>query len=252
VGYDWRPNAVRSATTDPNIVVAPPCGAAGADASAGPDLTVAAAAEWFLAAAETGRALNRSGRPYRPSALRDVRGILDYHVVPELGEVRLRSVRRRHIQALVDRLGDEGLSESRIRSVVSALRALFGYAIEHGRAEYNPADALVMPGADEDAGTAAEPRRWVDEAVRAASSHAATVRDRAGELWDDRPRWEPRPPRTPVPAPPEDDGREAGRETSRRDYEPIVQVPERLLSLALRAVVVLFVLLLLVTLVESA
>jgi hypothetical protein len=36
----------------------------------------------------------------------------------------LRDIRRTDVQQLVDRLGAEHLSESRIRSVVSALRAL--------------------------------------------------------------------------------------------------------------------------------
>ena len=61
----------------------------------------------------------------------------------------MRDVRRQDVQALVDRLGADGLSESRIRSVVSALRALYGYAIERGQVEFNPADGLVMPRADE-------------------------------------------------------------------------------------------------------
>jgi hypothetical protein len=59
-----------------------------------------------------------------PSALRDLRGILESHVVPELRAERLRDIRRTDVQQLVDRLGAEHLSESRIRSVVSALRAL--------------------------------------------------------------------------------------------------------------------------------
>ena len=255
--YDWRPNASRSATTDPGLAAAPARGgAARTDAPGDPDLTVAAAAEWFLDAAEAGRALNRSGRPYRPSALRDIRGILDFHVVPVLGGMRLRAVRRRHVQVLVDRVGDEGLSESRIRSVVSALRALFGYAIEQGRAEFNPADALVMPAGDESAPrvrepgswsdeAVREPRSWSDEAVRMVRSTASSVRDRAGELWDDSLRWEERPRRGPSDDAP--DTRER-----RRDFEPIVQLPERVLSVALRAVVVLFVVVVLVSLVESA
>jgi hypothetical protein len=119
--YDWRPNAARSATTDPSIVVRPRPRPDGGRLRE--DLTVAAAIEDFIAAAQSGRAVNRSGREYKPSALRDLRGILEYHVAPELGGVALRRVHRRDVQALVDRLAAEHLSESRIRSVVSALRA---------------------------------------------------------------------------------------------------------------------------------
>jgi hypothetical protein len=158
VAYDWRPTATRSATTDPSIVVASPRDATFAATSPSrPDaITMAAAIDEFIEAAEAGRAFNRSGRPYKPSALRDLCGILEYHVFPELGDLQLRGVRREHIRALVDRLGAERLSESRIRSVVSALRALYGYAIERRHVEFNPADA----------GDASRGRGWPDRRPR--------------------------------------------------------------------------------------
>src|SRR4051812_47148650 len=149
MAYQWTESTARSVTTDPNIVAASRPRENGAPPPDG--ITVAAAIEEFVAAAEGGRAVNRSGRPYKPSAFRDLRGILEYHIAPELGEIRLRDVRRRHVQALVDRLAADQLSESRIRSVISALRGLYGYAIEQGYAEFNPADALVMPPANEPA-----------------------------------------------------------------------------------------------------
>jgi site-specific recombinase XerC len=40
-----------------------------------------------------------------------------------------------------DRRGADGLSESRIGSVVSAMRGLYGYAIDREQVEFNPADA---------------------------------------------------------------------------------------------------------------
>jgi hypothetical protein len=108
---------------------------------------MAAAIEDFIEAAEQGRAVNRSGRRYRPSALRDLTGILRLHVAPALGDRAVEDVRRPDIQALVDRLGREGLSESRIRSVISALRALYSHAIDQSYIEFNPADGLTMPSA---------------------------------------------------------------------------------------------------------
>ena len=59
--------------------------------------------------------------------------------------MQLRDVRRQNVQVLVDRLSAQRLSLSRIRSVVSAIRALYGYAIERGYVEFSPADSLLLP-----------------------------------------------------------------------------------------------------------
>jgi hypothetical protein len=175
------------------------------------DILVAAAVEEFIMAAEGGWARNRSGRRYRPSALRDVRGILRHHVGKELGERPLRDVRRSDIQALIDRLVAEQLSESRIRSVISAIRALYGYAIEQGHLELSPADGLKIP-----------------------QSGVATPKDDEA-AWE----WTDHVDETPKAAPPDD------------DYRPIALLPERILSLVLRIVVVVFVMFALVTIAGS-
>jgi hypothetical protein len=238
--YDWTPTDSRSATTNFQLGARP----------RSQDVSVAAAVEEFVDAAQSGEAVNRSGRSYRPSALRDLRGILEYHVVAELGHLPLRAIRRAHVQTLVDRLGAEHLSESRIRSVVSALRALYGYAIEKGYAEFNPADALVMP----QPGMPIDPR----------------PEPQLDQIWDDPPTWEDRPPRQPtcdVPPraerrerePSHADRREREREreprrSERRErpaYEPVAPFPERLLSLAVRTVFVLFAVVAVVSILES-
>jgi Phage integrase, N-terminal SAM-like domain len=216
MAYDWRPTASRAATADPAVVALPrrqPAVAAAPDVRRADDILVAEAVEDFIAAAEGGWARNRSGRRYRPSALRDIRGILRHHVVPELGGEPLRDVRPRHIQALLDRLAAEGLSESRIRSVVSAVRALYGYAIEQGQVELSAADALQIP------------------------QRAAPAPTDAGSTWE----WTEPGQDAPPPRP-----------AARRDeYEPIALLPERILSLVLRIVVVLFVLFALITIAGS-
>lgn len=191
MAYDWRPTASRNATTGGTPVVVPPTA-----------VTMAAAIEDFIEAAEQGRAVNRSGRRYRPSALRDVKGILRYHVAPALGERPMNEVRRGDIQAFVDTLRRERLSESRIRSVISALRALYAYAIDQGYVEFNPADSLTMPAIPED-----DPEE------------------------DDQ------------PSPPSGDTEE---------YRPIAVLPERLLSLALRAALVVFAIVAIVSLLQPA
>jgi hypothetical protein len=191
MAYDWRPTASRNATTTGELAVA----------TAPPAVTMAAAIEDFIDAAEQGRAVNRSGRRYRPSALRDLTGILRFHVAPALGERPLPEIRRGDIQAFVDRLGAERLSESRIRSVISALRALYAYAIERRYVEFNPADGLTMPSGEDEDEDESEP-----------------------------------------PGPPQEGG----------DYEPIAVLPERLLSLALRAALVVFAVVAIISLVQPA
>ena len=145
MAYDWRPTGTRAATTTaPRVVVPPRRSPTRAPPLSGPpeEPRVATVIDEFIEAAQDGRVGTRSGRRYRPSALRDLRGILRYHVARDLGHMQLRDVRRRHVQALVDRLAGEGLSESRIRSVISAVRALYGYAIDQGYVELSPADRL--------------------------------------------------------------------------------------------------------------
>jgi hypothetical protein len=219
MAYNWRPAGSRVATTTAPHVVAPPRRPPTRSAPAprpprSPRLGTII--DEFIGAAEDGRAGTRSGRSYRPSALRDLRGILRHHVAPEIGHLPLSDVRRQHLQALVDRLAAEKLSESRIRSVVSAVRALYGYAIEKGYVEFSPADRLVIPDPEE--------TDW-------------TWRDDADEGWEeDRDEREARP----------------RRDRSDGDYKPIAFLPERILSLVLRIVVVVFILFALVTIAGSA
>jgi hypothetical protein len=212
---------------------------------------MAAAIEVFIEAAEEGRAVNRSGRTYRPSALRDLSGILRYHVAPELGDMPLREVGRPDIQALVDRLADDELSESRIRSVISALRGLYGYAIEQRYAEFNPADGLVMP----DRGS----REATPQAGDRTPDRTPNLIDRLDEVWTERPRWEDRPRREARPTreepPPRRRERRKGEtppDADRTAYQPIAVLPERILSFALRAALVLLIVVALISLLSPA
>jgi hypothetical protein len=210
MAYQWTSNAAQTVTSDPSIDVPP---------RRRPQLTVAAAIEQFVAAAHAGAVVNRSGRPYRPSALRDIQGILELHIAPDLGHLCLGDLRRRDIQELVDRLAADGLSESRIRSVISALRALYGYAIGHGSVDSNPAEGLVMP--------ATVPRRPIRTPV---STPSVPDPPAAATTPPPRPAREPRPPE------------------DRAAAQPGWALPDRLVSLALRAALVLFVLVVLVSL----
>jgi hypothetical protein len=216
--YDWRPTTSKTATTTGVRAVVPPA----------PPVTMAAVIEEFIDAAEQGRALNRSGRNYRPSALRDVTGILRLHVAPALGERDIAEVRRDDIQALVERLAADNLSESRIRSVISALRALYAHAIDQGYVEFNPADALTMPS-----GQAVGD----DEADVTAEGPEATAEDTGAKAEDSGARAE-------------NTGAKAKRTSA--DYEPIAMLPDRLISLVLRAAIVVFIVIAIISLVQPA
>jgi hypothetical protein len=225
MAYEWRPPASGTETTTAPGVVAvrprPEPDPAPRSPDTPDDLRVAAVIEEFVEAAEEGRAGTRSGRHYRPSALRDLSGALRHHVARDLGHMLLRDVRRRHVQALVDRLAADGLSVSRIRSVVSAIRALYGYAIERGYVDFSPADALAIPR---------EAPARPQEAERAPQAD---------------PTWVPPGPAVlSGPAAPAEGPREG-------EYQPIALLPEKILSLVLKIAVVLFLLFAIITIAGS-
>jgi hypothetical protein len=190
---------------------------------------VAEAVEEFIAAAAEGRVANRSGRPYRPSALRDVRGLLRHHVVRDIGSLRVKDVRRGDIQSMLDRLAADRLSESRMRSLVSAVRALFGYAIEQRWVEFSPATGLVIPRPDEAAWRRDEGGASAGAGADSGDDGSWSWVDAAGEPWQERP---------------------AAR--SNGDDQSLALLPERILSLVLKIAVIVFVLFALVTIIASA
>jgi hypothetical protein len=188
-----------------------------AEALAVEEAALADVAEEFVAAADDGRARKRDGRRYRPSAVRDLAGLLRNHVVPELGDLRLRDVQPDDLQLLVDELAARGLSLSRTRSVVSAIRALYAYAIMRGLVDVSPADRL-------DIGRIEHPL----------SAHE----DRDAESWSAA-RWHC-----------EHDSTRERDWTSRPDRQER-GFPEMLLSLALRAIVIVFIIILLASVAQS-
>ena len=67
-------------------------------------VTVRDAGEAWVEAAKAGRALTRSGAPYKPSVIRTHKRDLERYINPDLGAVRLSNLRRRDVQSVVDRL----------------------------------------------------------------------------------------------------------------------------------------------------
>jgi len=109
--------------------------------------TLREAAEAWLEAAKTDppTILNRSGQRYKPSVLRVYEGDLRTYVLPDLGAKRLPDVRRGDLQALVDRLLGRGLSDSKVRNVIVAVRVLYRHAVERDEVFANPTTGVRLP-----------------------------------------------------------------------------------------------------------
>src|SRR5918996_5379346 len=87
--------------------------------------TLEQAADAWLAAARAGIARNRSGDPYKPSAIRGYEQNLRKRVLPELGDERLREVTLPQLQRFVDRLAADGLAAAPITATIMPLRAIY-------------------------------------------------------------------------------------------------------------------------------
>jgi integrase len=121
-------------------------------------VTVREVAQAWLSDAEAGLVHNRSGNPYKPSALRGYEQALRAHIVPELGGVRLAELTRADVQALADRLTRSGASASTVRNALMPLRAICRRAHVRGDINDNPTRGLELPAVRGRRERIAEPR----------------------------------------------------------------------------------------------
>jgi site-specific recombinase XerD len=112
-------------------------------APAGP--TVHKTIEEFLEAVDDGWARDRYGRTFTHGAAQDLHWYLRGHVGEALGTMSLDDVRRRDLEALVDELGETGMSGRRQRVLAASVRALYDYAIERRLVRGNPAERVAIP-----------------------------------------------------------------------------------------------------------
>lgn len=103
-----------------------------------------AAKDW-QEAAEAGLVRNRSGDPYKPSALRGYEQALRTRILPALGDRQLSEIRRSDLQRLVNRLMAEGLSASTIRNALMPLRAIYRHALALDDVAVNPTTGVQLP-----------------------------------------------------------------------------------------------------------
>jgi integrase len=105
------------------------------------------ARDQFIVAAREGIVLNKWGRRYRRRAVDDLESSLA-QLPAWLAPRKLAEVRRGEVQRLADELSAAGLSGSRVRSVVNALRSLYRWAQERELAEHDPAARVRLPAMD--------------------------------------------------------------------------------------------------------
>jgi integrase len=107
--------------------------------------TLAQAAHDLVAGMADGSVLDRGGRPYKPSTIRSYEASLRLHVVPLLGGRRLGELRRRDVQAVVDRLRGKGLSPSTVTNTLDPLRVICRRALRDDLIAIDPTDGLELP-----------------------------------------------------------------------------------------------------------
>jgi integrase len=107
--------------------------------------TVREAVDQFLSGIEAGAIRDRSGQPFKPSTVRTYTKALRDRAVPAFGPTRLARLIRSDVQVWVDSLDG---APSTIRNTVTALRALYAWAIPRNLAHLNPTRELRLPSGE--------------------------------------------------------------------------------------------------------
>lgn len=138
-------------------------------------VSVRQAGEEWIEAAKAGLVRNRSGRLYKPSAIRGYEDALRLRINPAIGPVLLADLRRSDLQRLVGRWLGEGKSPSTIRNTLMPLRGIYRRSLSLDEVAVNPTAGLELPAVEGRRERFASP----EEAARLIA--AAPGRDRA--LW---------------------------------------------------------------------
>lgn len=112
-----------------------------------PELGFAEAHRLFVKSCAEGLSLNKQGRPYKRKAIISLDSSLR-RLPQALRRRRLIELSRRDFQRAIDDLRREGLSGSRIRSIVNSARALYRWAEDRELAFSNPARLVRLPAAE--------------------------------------------------------------------------------------------------------
>lgn len=137
----WTPNLAEARAWRVDALARLQAGALSADKG----IPVPEAVERFVAGARSGAVVNRSGHRYKPSVVAGYERDLRDRVVFAFAGSRLDELRLPDIQRWADALATEGLAPSTVRNIVTALRALYAWALPRGLAEINPTRGLRLP-----------------------------------------------------------------------------------------------------------
>ena len=99
----------------------------------------------WIEGARSGTIRNRSGDPFKPSALRAYEGAMRREVLPEFGATKLADLTRPDLQQFADRLLARGLSPSSIQRTLLPVRALYRRALSQGDLAVDPCAGLHLP-----------------------------------------------------------------------------------------------------------
>lgn len=100
--------------------------------------------EKFIEDCRAGVALNNRGEPYKPKAIRSLDCALRRVPAP-IRKRRLVDVTGSELQEAIDDYIREGLSGSRIHTIICAVRSLYTWAVHRGKAAASPATNLRLP-----------------------------------------------------------------------------------------------------------
>jgi integrase len=108
-------------------------------------VTLNQAADEWLSAAQAGFVRNRSGDPYKPSALRGYEQSLRTRLLPALGGAKLTDIRRSDVQRLVNRMMSDDVGASTVRNSLMPLRAIYRQALALDEVAVNPTTGVQLP-----------------------------------------------------------------------------------------------------------
>jgi integrase len=101
----------------------------------------------FVKDCRDGIVLNRYGKPYTKNAVTNLDSSLN-RLPKRIRNKHLEKITSGLLQSAVDDFRREGLSTSRIRSVIHSLSALYRWAVKREKATHNPAESIDLPAND--------------------------------------------------------------------------------------------------------